>query len=113
MRDTLKKYSKNINRVLIFFAAAVIVVYIFPRQGKFRYEYTQGKPWRHSTLIAPMDFPIYKTPEELKIDREVALRDFKPYFRYDETIQQQTSSQFNDEMVRKSGSLNLKYPFLK
>ena len=113
MRDTLKKYSKNINRILIFLAAAVIVVYIFPRQGKFRYEYTQGKPWRHSTLIAPMDFPIYKTPEELKNDREVALRDFKPYFKYDGAIQQQTSSQFNDEIERKSTSLNLKYPFLK
>ena len=113
MRDTLKKYSKNINRILIFLAAACLVVYIFPRQGKFRYEYTQGKPWRHSTLIAPMDFPIYKTPDELKNDRENALRDFKPYFRYDETIQQQVSTQFNDEIERKQSSLSLKHPFLK
>ena len=60
-----------------------------------------------------MDFPIYKTPEELKNDREVALRDFNPYFRYDATIHNQSSSQFNDEIGRKSNSLNNKYPFLK
>lgn len=113
MRDTLKKYSKNINRIFIFLAAALIVIYIFPRQGKFRYEYSQGKPWRHTTLIAPMDFPIYKTDDELKSDRENALRDFKPYFIYDENIQQQVTSQFNDEITRKSSSLILKYAFLQ
>src|SRR5690554_8212947 len=89
MIDTIRKYSKSINRILLFAAAVALVIYILPRQGKFMFEYTKGKPRRHSTLIAPFDSPIYKTQAELKTEREQALSNFKHYF----TVQNQQAEE--------------------
>jgi cyclic-di-AMP phosphodiesterase PgpH len=57
--------------VLLFLLAAAIIVGVFPKEGKFRYEFQRGKPWMHEDLIAPFDFPILKTEAELAQEREV------------------------------------------
>lgn len=112
MIDTVKKYSRSINRILLFMAAIAIVVYIFPRQGKFQYEYTKGKPWRHATLIAPFDFAIHKTQAELKLERENALKNFKPYFTFQTSNPSDFIDTFDKEFTNDKAKLLSKYPFL-
>ena len=48
----------------------VILSAIFPRTGKFNYDYRKGSPWMYETLIAQFDFPIIKTPAQLQQERE-------------------------------------------
>ena len=43
---------------LLFFAAAVVIVYIFPSSGRFKYNYEVGKPWAYENLTAPSSFPF-------------------------------------------------------
>jgi hypothetical protein len=93
-------------------AAMAIVVYIFPRQGKFQYEYAKGKPWRHATLIAPFDFAIHKTQAELKIERENALQNFKPFFTFHSDRQNDYIETFEGEYTKDKAKLISKYPFL-
>lgn len=112
MLDTIRKYSIAINRIVLFLAAIAIVTYFFPRQGKFGYEYTKGKPWPHSTLIAPFDFPIYKTQAELKAEREKSLSAFYPYFRFNEEVEQAQLSLFENDYNSARLRLISKYPFL-
>ena len=112
MLDTIKKYSRSINRILLFMAAIALVVYIFPRQGKFQYEYAKGKPWRHATLIAPFDFPVHKTQAELRIERENALKNFKPYFSYQYNLHDDFINTFEREYTSEKAKLRSKYPFL-
>lgn len=75
----LKNYS--IPTAVYFIAAALLIAYFFPREGKFRYQFYEGKPWRYGLLTAPSDFPIYKTDEEVKAEKDSALRRFEPYYR--------------------------------
>ncbi|TCO08803.1 HD family phosphohydrolase [Natronoflexus pectinivorans] len=112
MIDTIKKYSKAINRILLFIAAILLVIYIFPRQGKFRYEYTHGRPWTHETLIAPFDFPIHKSQAELRAERENALHNFRPYFNYEPSISGQMIQFFEETYVSQLPTLLSTYPFL-
>jgi len=83
---TIKVNSKRINVGLLFIVAAAIIIYFFPTQGNFRFEYQRGTPWQHEDLIAPFNFAIYKTEVELKNERDSALKKFKPYFIVDEGI---------------------------
>ena len=71
---------------LMFLISAFIIVYLFPREGKFRYEFQKGKPWLHETLIAPFSFPIYKLEAELEAERDSVLKLFVPYFSADTTV---------------------------
>jgi putative nucleotidyltransferase with HDIG domain len=72
--------------IFYFTLATLLIVYLFPKQGKFRYEFQKGRPWMHEDLQAPFDFPIYKSQLELAREKDSVLRDFKPYYNYEETV---------------------------
>lgn len=63
-----------------------LILWIFPAQRAFNYEYAQGRPWRYETLYAPFDFSIKKTEEQLKAERETAAKNKVFYFDYDDSV---------------------------
>ncbi len=71
---------------LLFLTATVIISYLFPREGRFRYEYQKNHPWMHDDLQAPFNFPIHKTNAELALERDSVLKQFVPYFSYDSSL---------------------------
>ncbi len=79
----------NIPTAVYFVVAALLIAYFFPREGKFRYQFYEGKPWRYGLLTAPGDFPIYKTDEEVKQERDSVLRQFSPYYRLETQVEGQ------------------------
>ena len=112
MKISIRKYSKISYRIFIFLVTAGIVLSILPRQGKFRYEYSQGKPWRHETLIAPFDFPVYKNQAELKIEKESVLKNLKPYFNFDETVEKKAIENFRKDFSINRVSISDNFPFV-
>ena len=81
----LKNYS--IHPAVYFIVASLLIAYFFPREGKFRYQFHEGKPWRYGLLTAPSDFPIYKTDAEVEAERDSVLKTFEPYFRSDMAVE--------------------------
>lgn len=72
----------------------LLLVYFLPRETKFGYEYEQGRPWRYNSLIATFDFPVYKTPDEVKAERDSALLQFQPFYTEDVQIAQRQIAAF-------------------
>ena len=97
----IRDNSNGIIRIFLLLTSIALVVYIFPREGKFQYEFQKGKPWLHDGLYAPYDFPIYKTPAELQAEKDSILKDFKPYFRLDTTIEAEQLDAFRKAFERK------------
>ena len=83
----MKANNYSIHPSVYFIVAALLIAYFFPREGKFRYQFYEGKPWRYGLLTAPSDFPIYKTDTEVQAERDSALKKFEPYYRLDTTIE--------------------------
>lgn len=75
-----------IMKVLVFIIAIVVVIWQMPRSVKFKYEFQKMRPWQHEALYAPFNFPIYKTDEQLKQEKEEALKDFYPIYIYDTEV---------------------------
>lgn len=89
MKSIFKRIRIFFSRILtgvLFIAALASIYYLFPKQGKFPYEYLKGTPWLHETLIAEFDFPILKSAATLESERDSLLADHKPYFALDETV---------------------------
>jgi putative nucleotidyltransferase with HDIG domain len=107
-----KKYYTTTYRILAFLLAIAIVTYLLPKTGKFRYEYTKGRPWMHNTLIAPFDFPIYKSTEELSNEKDSLLNSFRPYFVLDTSVQRQQTAPFIENFNQTLIDLQSKYPKL-
>mgnify|MGYP000325088568 CR=1 FL=1 len=47
-----------------------LIVLLLPKIEGFKYSYQKGMPWKYETLIAPLDFPLHKSAEELASDIE-------------------------------------------
>ena len=63
--NKLYKHNATIYKVILFLITAVAIVYLFPKGGQFKYEFTKGKPWQYDNLYAPFDFAIDKSEEEI------------------------------------------------
>lgn len=73
----------QINKIVLFLISLVILLALFPREGKFKYEFQKGKPWQHDDLIAPFDFAILKPAAEIQKERKLAIADSYLFFRKD------------------------------
>ncbi len=73
----------SIIKVMAFVLSLLIVVMLMPRNIKFKYEYQKLRPWPHESLYAPFNFPIYKSDETVKKEKEEALRNVEPIFVFD------------------------------
>ena len=65
----------------------VVIVYLFPKGGQFKYEFTKGKPWQYDNLYAPFDFAINKSEEEITEEIKTIEVAAKLYFQFNkETV---------------------------
>jgi putative nucleotidyltransferase with HDIG domain len=87
--------------VLLFLLTSILIVYILPREGKFMYEYQKGGLWKHENLLAPFDFPVYKSSSEVQHERDSVLRNFKPIFIYDHRISDQRIQELGENFSAK------------
>ena len=71
--DTFLVYWKKVQIFLLYLVAILLVFWMYPREGKFQYEYVKNRPWKHQDLIAPFDFPVYK--EDAEIEKEIDNRE--------------------------------------
>ena len=84
-------------KIALFAATVILLVLVLPKEGKFRYEFTKGKPWLHDDLYAPFDFAIIKYENELKAEQEDVLSRLKPFFTLDTAVYLNQKLQFEDE----------------
>ncbi|HEX8514604.1 MAG TPA: HDIG domain-containing protein [Bacteroidia bacterium] len=109
--SVIRHSHPEIYKAILFLIALAVIVYVFPKQGKFKYEFQnlKGKPWYHEDLIAPFDFAIKKTAEELNREKAEVIKNAKPYLRYDSTIQKKRSKAFEDALAASWSKKNSDY----
>ena len=98
MKDLVNKFYKNhalVYKVLLFIVTTFLIVYLFPKSGKFKYDFEKGKPWQSETLYAPFDFAIQKTNEELEQEKVLIEKSAIKYFNLDETVKSNVLKQYN------------------
>lgn len=95
--DSLYKRKSTIYKIFLFIITTALIVYLFPKGGIFKYEFTKGKPWQYENLYAPFDFAIAKTEEEIEDEKKRITDNIIPYFEYD-TIIANTAKELYEEM---------------
>ena len=81
--DNLYKNQSLVYKGFLFILTTALVVYLFPKGGKFKYDFHKGKLWQYETLYAPFDFAIHKTDEEIKQNKDEIESNHPDYFKYD------------------------------
>ncbi len=99
----LAERSSDIYKICLFIFFIILIVIQFPREGKFKYEFKKGKPWMHADLIAPFDFAIFKTEEEITLEKNSMLPYKQHFFSYDSTVYNENLKIFTTEFDLKWG----------
>ena len=84
MSKPLKERLPSFDQAVQYLIAAGVVVFIsllFPNTVQFKYEFNFGDTWRYDDLVAPFDFAIKKSKDELAADRERILQNASPHYR--------------------------------
>lgn len=106
-------YMRDITtRVVLVILTVVIVVWALPREEGKRFHYDEGKPWMYGQLIAQFDFPVYKTEEALKAERDSILKHFQPYYNMNSYVGEKNIEQFNKDFPNGLPDLPLIYKTL-
>ncbi|MGS2727017.1 HD family phosphohydrolase [Psychroserpens sp. BH13MA-6] len=116
MNDLINKWYKNhalLYKVLLFLSTTFLIVYLFPKSGKFGYDFDKGKPWQSESLLAPFDFAIKKSADELRLEQIEASEKSALYFDVNPQVQanvlknfeEKFKSSFTDSIIRRHRNL--------
>ena len=67
-------------RLALIICTVIIIVWLMPRSSYATFKVEQGKPWPYTDLSAPFDFPIYKSDEAVKAERDSLMQQYEPYY---------------------------------
>ncbi|MEN3325160.1 HDIG domain-containing metalloprotein [Mariniflexile soesokkakense] len=90
MEDFINKLYRNhslIYKGLLFVCTTFLIVYLFPKSGKFKYNFEKGKPWQSENLYAPFNFAIKKSDAEIASEKQVIVDNSILYFAVDNSVE--------------------------
>tara|TARA_R110002072_G_scaffold97239_1_gene213731 strand:- start:135 stop:2189 length:2055 start_codon:yes stop_codon:yes gene_type:complete len=100
MKDFINKLYRNhslIYKGLLFICTTLLIVYLFPKSGKFKYNFENGKPWQSESLQAPFDFAIKKTDEEIALEKKSIIDNAMLYFDLDNSIHKKVNDAYEEQ----------------
>ncbi len=96
MSDFINKLYKNqalFYKVFLYVLTAVLIVYLLPKGGKFKYDIPKGKPWQYENLYAPFDFAILKSDDEIEAERREIRNSHIPYYNFDTEVSERVKKE--------------------
>ena len=82
----LSRHQSNAYKLLLMVTSIVLVIYMLPKGGQFKYQFQKGKPWQYENLYAPFNFTIKKDNKALEQEQDAIKRNAVPFFDLDPDI---------------------------
>ena len=95
----IQQYYYELLKVMVFIIAIALISWFSPKENIFKYEFQIGSPWKHNDLLAPFDFPILKTSEQIEKEKENLLSGFEPYFQFDTKAKEEGVKQLEENFI--------------
>ena len=106
--NKIRNKHEYIFKIVLFLIAIFLTVLLLPREGKFKYEFQENKPWLHIDLLAPFDFAVNKTTAELEEEKKAVRENYLPFFDLDDHVKDNVIESYKQWMdTNFSDSLDL------
>ena len=104
MKSILTSFAKNqsfIFKIFLFILSTVLIIYLLPKGGQFKYNFQKGKPWQYENLYAPFSFTIKKNNEEIEEEKKHLREEAMPYFEIDTSKVAEVKNLYNNFYKKK------------
>lgn len=85
----------------------LVLLFAMPRNSKLNYQYKVGQPWKYETLIAPFDFPIFKTEAQIVEELQRNSTPAVPYYKFSAEIENTNLRTASEIDLRGSESIRI------
>ena len=99
-------------RIALVIASVVIVIWSMPRDNRTYFHVETGKPWKYADFTAPYDFPVYKSDDAIKAERDSALREYEPYYKFNKETESMMVHKFMNDYAQGIPGLPAEYLFV-
>jgi putative nucleotidyltransferase with HDIG domain len=82
---------------------------MMPRSSQNNFKIEKGRPWIYNDLKAPFDFPIYKSDEAVKAERDSLMKQYEPYYILNSEVVGKQLRQFSKDYSNGIPGLNNDY----
>ena len=83
-----------LTRTILIIVTVTITVWSMPHDSRSYFHVEEGKPWKYADFTAPFDFPIYKSESVIREERDSALSQYEPYYKYHQETGQKMVQKF-------------------
>ena len=102
------KHLPLITKVLLMLVTSALIPLMFPNDGQSNlYDYAEGSIWRNSDLVAPFDFAVQKSPDEIEQETAKAKAELMLYYHLDNTAHSRAVERLN-ALASNNQGLNLR-----
>jgi len=96
--DNVYKHQSLVYKYFLYVISVALIVFFFPKGGKFKYEFQKGKPWQYENLYAPIDFSIKKTQEEIEEEQSSIRKNKTDYYTYNASLVSDVKNEVGEEL---------------
>lgn len=91
-------FRQDVIKYILMFVCVCVIVISLPKGRKFKYEFDKGKPWMHEQLIAPFDFAIEKSKQEIETEKREITSQLPAFYEFNEEVEKNSLVLFRGEM---------------
>lgn len=102
MKSFLNKLFENhsfIYKVVLYLLSVFAIVYLFPKGGQFKFQFQKGKVWYYEDFVAPFDFAIQKSEEEIEEEKEVIIKNQMLFFTLNDSVTEKVKNDFENNYL--------------
>ena len=96
--DNVYKHQSLVYKYFLYVVSVALIVFFFPKGGKFKYKFQRGKPWQYENLYAPIDFSIQKTQKEIEEEKSSIRSNKTHYYTYNANIVSDVKTEVGQEL---------------
>lgn len=78
-----KKWMYDLPKYLLVALVIIIISLLFPNNSRFKYEYRLNQIWGYDDIIAPFDFALLKTQDEIELEKKDIASKSTPFYQLD------------------------------
>lgn len=97
------RHWQNIIRTFLFLSVVFLIIQLFPTRNSFKYQFDIGKPWTYELITASFDFPIYKSEQQIKSEKNELLKNYTPFFLLDTNVNAIQIKKLTSEFTKRHG----------
>ena len=105
-------WRRMLLRIALVTASVGIVIWSMPRDNRTYFHVETGKPWKYADFTAPYDFPVYKSDDAIKAERDSALREYEPYYKFNKETESLMVHKFMNDYAQGIPGLPAEYLFV-